>query len=258
MKVLILSGGYGTRLSEETDVLPKPMVDIGGRSMLWHIMKIYSYYGFNEFIILLGYKGHVIKEYFANYFLHQSVVTIDLTTNQTVVHRNVSEPWKVTLLDTGIDTMTGGRILKAKPYVEDEAFMVAYGDTLMDIDIDALVKFHKSHGKIATMTISQPAGKYGAVDCSEDGCVYQFKEKPRGDGKWVNAGFFICEPAIFDYLSDGDATVFEKGPLENISKDGQLFAYNHLGFYKCMDTLRDKIMLNELCENNQAQWKIWE
>ncbi|MCP4160218.1 MAG: glucose-1-phosphate cytidylyltransferase [Deltaproteobacteria bacterium] len=258
MKVLILAGGYGTRLSEETDIKPKPMVEIDGKPLLWHIMKIYSYYGFNEFVILLGYKGNVIKDYFADYFLHQSAVTIDLVNNQTVVHNNNSEPWKVTLLDTGVGTMTGGRVLKAREFVNNETFMLAYGDTLMDIDIRSLLDFHKSHGKTVTMTIAQPKGKYGAVEYSKNGKITNFEEKPKGDGTWVNGGFFVCEPQVFKYILHGDDTIFERSPLENLSKDGEIFAYNHNGFYRCIDTLKDKKSVNDLCAKKEAKWKIWD
>lgn len=258
MKVLILAGGYGTRLGEETDIRPKPMVEIGDKPILWHIMKCYSHYGFNEFIILLGYKGYMVKEYFANYFLHQSDVTFDLSTNNLEVHSNASEPWKVTLLNTGKNSMTGGRILRAKPFVKDEPFMLTYGDGVSDIHLGKLHEFHKSHGKLITATIVQPEGRYGSVDSGKDGRVQQFLEKPEGDGAWVNGGFFICEPAIFDYLQDGDATIFERAPLENLARESQLYGYKHHGFWKCMDTLRDKIQLNELWAADQAKWKVWE
>ena len=257
LKILILAGGYGTRLSEETHVLPKPMVEIGGKPILWHIMKIYSHFGFNEFIILLGYKGHVIKEYFANYFLHQSSVTIDLATNQTEVHQNVSEPWKVTLLDTGIDTMTGGRILQAEPFIDKGPFMLTYGDTLMDIDINALLAVHASQGKKMTMTIAQPEGRYGVVDSNKDGLIEKFEEKPMGDGSWINAGFFVCEKSVLDYIEEGNRTVFEQKPLEKLANSRELAAYRHRGFYKCMDTLRDKVLLNKLVRENRAAWKTW-
>jgi glucose-1-phosphate cytidylyltransferase len=258
MKVLILAGGYGTRLSEETIIRPKPMVEIGDQPILWHIMKCYSHYGFNEFVILLGYKGYMIKEYFANYFLHQSDVTIDLSTNRLKVHSNKSEPWSVTLLNTGIKSMTGGRLLRAKSFINDETFMLTYGDGISDINLNKLLLFHKSHGKIATATTVQPEGRYGSVDSSEDGLIQRFVEKPEGDGAWVNGGFFVCEPGIFDYLKDGDATIFEREPLENLARDGQLYAYRHKGFWKCMDTLRDKVQLNQLWEANKAKWKVWE
>ncbi|MFC1677255.1 glucose-1-phosphate cytidylyltransferase [Planctomycetota bacterium] len=256
MKVLILAGGYGTRLSEETVIRPKPMLEIGDQPVLWHIMKNYSHFGFNEFVILLGYKGYFIKEYFANYFLHQSDVTIDLSTNELEVHSNASEPWKVTLLDTGKNTMTGGRILRAKSFVNNEPFMLTYGDGVSDVNLDELLDFHKSHGKKITVTTVQPEGRYGAVDSNEDGRIQRFLEKPEGDGAWINGGFFVCESEVFDYLED-DKTIFERQPLENLASDGQLYAYRHKGFWKCMDTLRDKTQLNQLWETNQAKWKNW-
>ena len=257
MKVLILAGGHGTRLSEETVIRPKPMLEIGDQPILWHIMKGYSHYGLNEFLILLGYKGYVIKEYFANYFLHQSDVTIDLSTNQLEVHSNASEPWKVTLLDTGKNSMTGGRILRAKSFVNNETFMLTYGDGVSDVNFDELLRFHKSHGKMVTATTVQPEGRYGSVDSNEEGRIQRFLEKPEGDGAWINGGFFVCEPEVFDYLED-DRIIFEREPLENLASDGELYAYRHTGFWKCMDTLRDKSQLNQLWETGQAKWKIWQ
>jgi glucose-1-phosphate cytidylyltransferase len=258
MKVLILAGGYGTRLSEETSLLPKPMVEIGGKPILWHIMKIYSHYGFNDFIILCGYKGYLIKEYFANYFLHQADVTFELKTNHMEVHNNPSEPWKVTLLDTGIDTMTGGRVLRARPYIpEGETFMLTYGDGLTDVNIGGLINFHKKHGKTMTMTSSQPEGRFGALDVATDGSVSSFVEKPRGDGAWINAGFFVCEFKTLNYLSDGDTTVLERKPLEQMAKAGELFTYKHDGFWRPMDTLRDRNALDELWKTGKAKWKVW-
>ena len=256
MKVLILAGGYGTRLSEETVIRPKPMLEIGDQPVLWHIMKGYSHYGLNEFVILLGYKGYVIKEYFVNYFLHQSDVTIDLSTNQLEVHSNASEPWKVTLLDTGKNSMTGGRILRAKSFVNNETFMLTYGDGVSDVNFDELLRFHKSHGKMVTATTVQPEGRYGSVDSNEEGRIQRFLEKPEGDGAWINSGFFVCEPEVFDYLED-DKIIFEREPLENLASDGELYAYRHTGFWKCMDTLRDKSQLNRLWETDQAKWKVW-
>ena len=258
MKTLILAGGYGTRLGEETDQRPKPMVEIGGKPILWHIMKIYSYYGFNDFVILLGYKGFMIKEYFYHLFLHQSAVTIDLSNNKMQIHNTVSEPWKVTLLDTGENTMTGGRILQAEPYIDNQPFMLTYGDTLMDVDVKKLLKFHKSHGKNVTITVAQPRGQYGTVAISDTGHITKFQEKTKDQIGWINAGFFVCQPEIFSYLKNGDNTIFEREPLEELAKDGELQGYKHHGFYKCMDTLRDKNMLNSLCENQRAKWKIWE
>jgi glucose-1-phosphate cytidylyltransferase len=257
MKVLILAGGYGSRLSEETVIRPKPMLEIGDQPILWHIMKGYSHYGLNEFVILLGYKGYVIKEYFANYFMHQSDVTIDLSTNQLEVHCNASEPWKVTLLDTGKNSMTGGRILRAKSFVNNETFMLTYGDGVSDVNFDELLRFHKSHGKIVTATTVQPEGRYGSIDSNEEGRIQRFLEKPEGDGAWINGGFFVCEPEVFDYLED-DKIIFEREPLENLASDGELYAYRHTGFWKCMDTLRDKSQLNRLWETGQAKWKIWQ
>jgi glucose-1-phosphate cytidylyltransferase len=258
MKVLILAGGLGTRIYEETEIRPKPMVEIGGYPILWHIMKIYSYYGFNEFGILLGYKGHVIKEYFAHYFLYQNDITFDLSNNTMKVLNNTSEPWKVTLLDTGIDTMTGGRINRAKRFVGNESFMFTYGDGVGNIDIEKLILFHESHGKTLTMTSIQPEGRFGAIDIANDSRVSHFMEKPKGDGAWVNAGFFVCQPNVFDYITEGDKTIFERTPLEQLALDGELFAYQHHGFWKCMDTMRDKNQLCEMWNNKQAKWKIWQ
>lgn len=257
MKVLLLAGGLGTRLSEETDLRPKPMVDIGGKPILWHIMKLFSNYGHNEFVILLGYKGYYIKEYFANYFLHQSDVTIDLATNKLEIHNNSSEPWRITLLDTGAETMTGGRILRAQPYVGDETFMLTYGDGVGDVDMDALLACHRAHGKAVTMTSVQPDGRFGTFDADETGLVSRFLEKPRGDGSWINGGFFVCEPKVFGYINRGDATVFEQEPLQGLAKDGELHTYRHNGFWKCMDTLRDKHDLNQMWLSGTAKWKTW-
>lgn len=256
MKVLLLAGGFGTRISEETDVRPKPMVEIGGKPILWHIMKMYSQHGFNEFVVLLGYKGYYIKEYFANYFLHQSDVTIDLSTNEMKIHKNTSEPWSVTLLDTGLHTMTGGRVKRAQAIIGNEAFMLTYGDGVSDVNISDLVEFHNSHGKAITMTSVQPDGRFGALELNGIN-VTNFLEKPKGDGAWVNGGFFVCEPKVFDYISDGDQTVFEQSPLQNLSLEGELMAYKHHGFWKCMDSLNDKKQLNEMLENGEALWKSW-
>ncbi|HLK28193.1 MAG TPA: glucose-1-phosphate cytidylyltransferase [Puia sp.] len=257
MKVLILAGGFGTRLSEETDVRPKPMADIGGKPILWHIMKIYSHYGFNDFVVLLGYKGYYIKEYFANYFLHQSDITIDLSSNKLEVHNNSSEPWRVTLLDTGLHTMTGGRIKRAKNYVNNETFFLTYGDGVSDVDIPKLLDFHKKHGKSVTITSVQPEGKFGALEIGNDNNVSSFMEKPKGDGSWINGGFFVCNPEIFDYIED-DHTIFEKEPIEKLSAAGEVYTFKHNGFWKCMDTLRDKTQLNNLWDSNNAKWKIWK
>ena len=254
MKILILAGGMGTRLAEETNIIPKPMVEIGGRPILWHIMKIYSNYGYNDFIILLGYKGYIIKEYFANYFLHQSDVTFDLKNNQMTIHEQHCEPWKVTLIDTGLNTMTGGRILRAKKYINNEPFMLTYGDGVSDVNIDELVKYHKNHGKIATVTAIQPEGRFGSIVSQPDGEITEFMEKPHGDGAWINAGFFVFQPEVLNYIQDGDATIFERVPLENLAKDGQLYSYRHRGFWKCMDTLRDKQQLQEMCDLGNTPW----
>jgi glucose-1-phosphate cytidylyltransferase len=257
MKVLLLAGGFGTRLSEETDIRPKPMTEIGGKPILWHIMKIYSQFGFNEFVVLLGYKGYYIKEYFANYFLHQSDVTIDLSNNELKVHNNSSEPWSVTLLETGLHTMTGGRIKRAKDFIGNEPFLLTYGDGVADIDIKALLSFHQSHGKSITMTAVQPEARFGALKTNANQQVESFMEKPKGDGAWINGGFFVCETKVLDYI-ENDQTVFEQYPLEKLAKEGELYTYHHNGFWKCMDTLRDKVKLNELWDTNQAQWKIWK
>lgn len=258
MKVLILAGGYGSRLSEETDTRPKPMIEIGGKPIIWHIMKTYSHYGFNDFIILCGYKGYIIKEYFANYFVHNSDLTIDLSANKIEVHKNSSEPWKVTLIDTGIDTNTGGRVIRAKPFIEkDTPFMLTYGDGVTDVDIKQLVDFHQAHGKAITITSSQPEGRFGALDICEGGRVSSFVEKPKGDGGWINAGYFVCKYKVFDYITDGDQTIFEKKPLEKLASDGELYTYMHKGFWRPMDTLRDKKTLEELWNSGKAKWKVW-
>lgn len=256
MKVLILAGGFGSRLSEETTLKPKPMVEIGGKPILWHIMKTYSSFGFNEFIILCGYKGYLIKEYFAHYFLHMADMTIDMTSNTIKHHNNQAEPWKVTLVDTGLETMTGGRIKRVKDYLVDEPFMLTYGDGVADIDIKKLVEFHKSHGKLITMTSVLPEGRFGALDIDESLKVNSFKEKPKGDGAWINGGFFVCQPEVINYII-GDKTIFEREPLENLAQEGQLFTYKHHGFWKPMDTLRDKTQLEEMIEKKIAPWIKW-
>lgn len=256
MKVLILAGGFGTRLSERTNLIPKPMVEIGGRPILWHIMKIYSQYGFNEFVVLLGYKGFYIKEYFANYFLHHSSVTMDLKTNSMEVHHSSAEDWKVTLLDTGLHTMTGGRIKRAKDYIGDETFMLTYGDGVANVDLDKILDFHKNHGKLLTMTAVQPKGRFGAIKTTDNNQVVSFKEKPKGDNSWINGGFFVCEPGVIDFIED-DQTIFEREPLENLASSENLFSYNHHGFWHCMDTLSDMKKLNKMWNENQASWKIW-
>ncbi|WP_037420564.1 glucose-1-phosphate cytidylyltransferase [Shewanella xiamenensis] len=256
MKVLILAGGFGTRLSEETDVRPKPMVEIGGKPILWHIMKMYSQHGYNDFIILLGYKGYYIKEYFSNYFLHQSDVTIDLKNNAMKIHKNTSEDWTVTLLDTGLHSMTGGRVKRAQEIIGDQPFMLTYGDGVSDVNITELVDFHKGHGKAITMTSVQPDGRFGAIEIEGDK-ITQFLEKPKGDGSWINGGFFVCQPEVFNYITEGDGTVFEQAPLQKLAENGELYSYKHHGFWKCMDTLKDKTDLDEMLKNNKAKWKSW-
>ncbi len=233
------------------------MVEIGEKPILWHIMKIYSYYGFNEFVILLGYKAYQIKEYFANYFLHQSDVTFDMTNNSMEVHNNHAEPWKVTLVDTGINSMTGGRIKRAKDYINGEPFLLTYGDGVSDIHLTQLVEFHHSHNGLITMTSVQPEGRFGALTINSDSQVNNFLEKPKGDGSWINGGFFVCEPEVVDYI-ENDSTIFEREPLENLAQEGKLFAYKHRGFWKPMDTIRDKTILEELIEKRTAPWMLWE
>ena len=258
MKVVILAGGMGTRLSEETDLKPKPMAEIGEKPMLWHIMKIYSHYGFNDFVLCLGYKGYMIKEYFANYFLHQADVTIDMKSNKIEVHRRKAEPWKVTLVDTGHNTMTGGRIKRVQKYVGNKPFMLTYGDGVADVDLKKLAAFHKKQGGYATVTAIQTLGRFGAIEMDKKGGVKAFKEKPLGDGAWINGGFFVLEPEIFKYIKEGDSTIWERAPLDALSADGKLSAYKHKGFWKCMDTLRDKIELDNLWKSGQAHWKLWQ
>ena len=256
MKVVILCGGLGTRLSEETLVRPKPMVEIGGRPILWHIMKIYSHYGFNDFVLCLGYKGYMIKEYFANYYLHQSDVTFDIANQTMKVLQNYSEPWTVTLVDTGDLTMTGGRLKRVAKYIGTEAFMLTYGDGLGNINIKDLISSHRKKGLRATVTATQPIGRFGAMEVSEEGIVRSFKEKPAGDGAWINGGFFVFQPDVFDYICD-DQTILEKDPLEKLAMDSQLNSYKHSGFWQPMDTLRDKNHLEELWQSGKAPWKIW-
>lgn len=257
MKVVILAGGFGTRITEETSIKPKPMVEIGGHPILWHIMKIYSYFGFQDFIICLGYKGFVIKEYFANYFLHQADVTFDLKNNKMQIHNKYAEPWQVTLVDTGLHTMTGGRLLKVKEYVGNSTFMMTYGDGVADINILELVKLHKAKKQIATLTAVQPTGRFGALKIDDDNNILKFQEKPQGDGAWINGGFFVLEPEVFNYLED-DNTIFERKPLENLAKNGELNAFFHNGFWMPMDKLSDKIKLEEMWNNGKANWKIWD
>ena len=256
MKVVILAGGLGTRLSEETEIKPKPMVEIGGKPIIWHIMKVYSHYGFNEFIVCLGYKGYVIKEYFSNYFLHMSDVTFDMQTNSMEVHQKYVEPWKVTLVETGANTMTGGRVRRIMPYVAGETFMLTYGDGVADVDIVKLLDFHKKHGKAATITSTQPSGRFGVLTINSDQSVLNFLEKPAGDGSWINGGFFVFGPRIFDLIS-GDATILEKEPLEGLAREGNLVAYKHSGFWQPMDTLRDRNLLESLWQAGKAPWKVW-
>jgi glucose-1-phosphate cytidylyltransferase len=257
MKVLILAGGRGSRISEETILKPKPMVELGGKPILWHIMKIFSYYGFNEFLILCGYKGYMIKSYFANYYRHMADMTVDMANNSIEYHKNYAEPWKVTLIDTGVDTMTGGRIRRVKDYVGNEPFMLTYGDGVADVDIPKLVEFHKSHGKYLTMTSVQLEGRFGSLQISENNRVSSFQEKPRSEGSWINGGFFVCQPEVFSYI-EGDKTIFERDPLENLAKDDQLYTYKHHGFWKPLDTLREKTQLEDLIEQNKAPWMVWK
>ena len=257
MKVVILAGGYGTRIAEETEIKPKPMVEIGGKPILWHIMKSYSYYGFNDFVILLGYKGYYIKEYFANYFLHQSDVTINMQTNEMQVHNNSSEPWKVTLIDTGLDTMTGARVKKAQHHIGDEPFLLTYGDGVSNIDILKSVHFHKSHGKTLTVTAIQPEARFGNLDIDTNNTIKQFIEKPKSESGWINGGFFVCEPKIFDYLNENENCIFEQKPLQQLALDNEMVAFKHDGFWQPMDTLRDNQKLNKLWKENKAPWKKW-
>lgn len=258
MKVVILAGGFGTRISEESHLKPKPMIEIGNQPILWHIMKEYSAYGFNEFVICAGYKQQVIKEYFANYYLHRSDITFDFTAeNSMVVHNNVAEPWKVSVVDTGLNTMTGGRIRRVKEYIGGETFMLTYGDGVCDIDLAKLYEFHRRSGKLATMTAIQPGGRFGTMDIAGDNAVERFSEKRKEDGGWINGGYMVLEPKVIDYI-EGDDTTFEREPLERLAAEGQLQAYKHDGFWQCMDTLRDKTMLDGLLEDNRAPWKVWD
>jgi glucose-1-phosphate cytidylyltransferase len=255
MKAVILAGGLGTRISEESHLKPKPMIEIGGRPILWHIMKIYSHYGVNDFVICLGYRGYVIKEYFANYFLHMSDVTFDMNENRMEVHQRYAEPWRVTLVDTGQETLTGGRLKRVSRYLSGEPFCFTYGDGVADLDIGRLIEFHKSQGSLATLTAIQPPGRYGAVSIAEDR-VMSFAEKPAGDGAWINGGFFVVEPAALDYVKD-DQTSWESDALVRLSGGHQLSAYKHAGFWQAMDTLRDKNQLEDLWQSGKAPWKVW-
>lgn len=256
MKVVILAGGFGTRLSEETVLKPKPMVEIGPEPILWHIMKIYSHYGFNDFVICLGYKGYVVKEYFNNYYLHNSDVSYNLQNNEIEIHGSRSDPWKVTLIDTGIDTMTGGRLKRVKKYLGNETFMMTYGDGLSNVNIKDLVAHHQNAGRIATLTAVRPSGRFGVLKISEKQEITSFQEKPEGDSSWVNGGFFVLEPSIFEHISD-DTTIFEREPLEKLSSKGQLGAYCHDGFWMPMDKLSDKKILEEMWVSGKARWKVW-
>lgn len=257
MKVVILAGGFGTRISEESHLKPKPMIEVGGMPILWHIMKIYSHYGFNDFVICGGYKQHIIKEYFADYYLHRSDITFDFSNNnQMIVHNNISEPWKVTIVDTGLNTMTGGRIKRIKHFLEDEPFCLTYGDGVADVNIGELVAFHKEQDKIATMTAIQPEGRFGILEI--DGTqINAFREKDKEDSGWVNGGFMVLNPEILDYIHD-DTTILEREPLEKVASLGQLSAFKHHGFWQCMDTLRDKEKLEKLWQENKAPWKVWK
>ena len=259
MKVVILAGGYGTRISEESHLKPKPMIDIGEKPILWHIMKIYSHFGYRDFVICLGYKGYYVKEYFAHYVLHESNVTFDFTErNEAITYDQTAvEPWRVSLVNTGLDTQTAGRVLRVRPYLANETFMLTYGDGVADVDIPALLAFHRSHGRLATVTATQPTGRFGALQMDERGAVSGFQEKPPGDCSWINAGFFVFEPGVFDYLG-GDETFLEKEPLENLARDGQLVAYRHRRFWQPMDTLRDKNHLEKLWQSGKAPWKVWD
>jgi glucose-1-phosphate cytidylyltransferase len=258
MKAVILAGGRGTRISEESGLRPKPMIEIGGKPILWHIMKLYSEAGVNDFVICLGYKGYMIKEYFANYFLHTSDVTIDVKENRMDVHSKYAEPWRVTLVDTGARTMTGGRVKRIAPYVQNEDFCLTYGDGVSDLNIRKLLEFHKSHGRVATVTAVQPQGRFGSVQVEgEDGRVTEFVEKPLGDGQWINAGFFVVSPKVFSYV-DGDDTIWERAPMERLTREGELSAFRHEGFWHAMDTMRDRTHLEELWASGKAPWKTWD
>lgn len=257
MKVVILAGGLGTRISEESHLKPKPMIEIGGRPILWHIMKYYSEFGFHDFVICLGYKQYVVKEFFADYFLHTSDVTFDLANNKMEVHNNYAEPWKVTLVDTGLHTMTGGRVKRIQPYIGDEPFMLTYGDGVCNVDLEALVKFHKSHGRIATVTTVNIGQQKGVLDIGPDNVIRSFREKSDSDGAVINGGFMVMNPQVFDYLKD-DQTVFEQEPMQRLASEGELMSFYHDGFWQCMDTQREMKKLEELWQSKQAPWKIWK
>ncbi len=255
-KAVILAGGYGTRISEESHLKPKPMIEIGGKPILWHIMKIYSAHGINDFVVCGGYKEYVIKEYFANYFLHTSDVTFDTVQNKVDIHYRRAEPWRVTLVDTGLDTMTGGRLKRVREYLGDETFCMTYGDGLSDVNIREVIGFHASQKTLATLTAIQPAARFGALDIADDHKVQSFEEKPKGDGNWINGGFFVLEPRVIDYI-EGDATIWERTPLEQLAREGQLSAFKHDGFWSAVDTLRDKNHLEDLCASGHPPWKVW-
>lgn len=258
MKAVILAGGFGTRISEESEFKPKPMIEIGGKPILWHIMKEYSYYGINDFIICAGYKQNVIKEWFADYFIHNSDITFDFTQgNKMIVHREYSEPWKVTVVDTGLNTMTGGRIKRIQPYVKDEPFLMTYGDGVCDVDLQKLIEFHKEKGKIATLTSVNVNQRFGVLDIAEDSTIRAFREKSADDGSRINAGYMVLNPEIFDYI-EGDSIVFEKEPLQRLAEAGELVSYYHKGYWQCMDTKREKDKLEELWASGQAPWKKWQ
>jgi len=257
VKTVILAGGFGTRISEESHLKPKPMIEIGDKPILWHIMKIYSHYGHNDFIICCGYKGYMIKEYFADYYLHCSDITFDFTDdNKMIIHNNVAEPWRVTVVDTGLNTQTGGRIKRIKKYIDDESFLLTYGDGVSDVNINELIKFHYEQKKTVTLTAIQPGGRFGVLDIDENSSVNGFAEKKKEDGGWINGGFMVMEPDIFDYIED-DETILEKKPLETLASKGRLNAFRHHGFWQCMDTQRDKFMLEELWERNNSPWRVW-
>lgn len=256
MKVVLLAGGFGTRISEESHLKPKPMIEIGEKPILWHIMKLYSYYGYNDFVICAGYKQHIIKEYFANYYLHNADITFDLSQNSMQVHTPHAEPWKITVVDTGLNTMTGGRIRRIKDFIGDEEFLLTYGDGVSDVDIADLVSFHKKTGKLCTMTAVRPEGRFGILDINGD-TVRAFREKSKEDVGYINGGFMVCSPKVFDYI-EGDDTIFERKPLETLAAEGNLAAYKHDGFWQCMDTVRDKQGLEKLWAENKAPWKVWD
>jgi glucose-1-phosphate cytidylyltransferase len=258
MKVVIFAGGMGTRISEESHLKPKPMIEIGEKPILWHIMKYYEHYGYNDFIICLGYKGYVIKEYFMQYFMHNSDVTIELNKNTVDVHYSNTESFKVTLIDTGLNTKTAGRLKRVQKYIGNEDFMLTYGDGVSDIDLNKLLAFHKRHGKIATLSSILPDGRFGGIDLTPDGTVERFREKPKVEGQWINAGFFVLKPEVFDYLpEEADTMMWEENPLINLTQAGQLMAYRHNGFWACMDAMRDKMELEKLWNSNQAKWRVW-